>query len=210
VMAETDPFAQAQVSAFSTKEKLGRALWMLVGVPLMRLTFHDWYGLRAAILRAFGAKVGRSCKIRRTAHVEIPWLLSMDDFATLGHASIVYNLGPITLGKRVTISQYAHLCAGTHDFTQPDMPLIRPAIVVKDDAWIATDAFVGPGVTVGEGALLGARASAFKDLEPWGIYAGNPARRIKDRPRYRDDRGEPVVPADAGSLDAAGEGGVSA
>ena len=96
-----DPFARAQVSAFSTSEKVRRALWMLAGVPLMRLTFHSWYGVRASILRAFGARVGRSCKVRRTAHIEIPWLLSMDDFATLGHASIVYNLGRITLGKRV-------------------------------------------------------------------------------------------------------------
>jgi putative colanic acid biosynthesis acetyltransferase WcaF len=177
-------FAQAQVSPWTTRQKIVRALWMILRPILFRASFHNWYAWRRLVLRCFGAKIGRSCIIRPTASIEIPFNLVMDDFATLGDHSIVYNLGTITIGKRVTISQYAHLCAGTHDFTRPEMPLLRPPIKVGDDAWIATDAFVGPGVRVGEGAILGARASAYKDLEPWSIYAGAPAKKLRDRPRF--------------------------
>jgi putative colanic acid biosynthesis acetyltransferase WcaF len=101
----------------------------------------------------------------------------------LGDGVIVYCLGKITIGDRVSISQYAHICAGTHDYTKDDMPLLRPPIDIEDDAWIAADAFVGPGVTVGEGAILGARGVAIHDLDPWTIYGGNPARSLKPRPR---------------------------
>jgi putative colanic acid biosynthesis acetyltransferase WcaF len=91
----------------------------------------------------------------------------------------------VTIGDRVSISQHAHLCAGTHDYDDARMPLLRPPITIGDDAWIAADAFVGPNVTVGEGAILGARGCAFSDLEPWTIYGGNPAKKIKPRERPR-------------------------
>lgn len=182
-----EAFARAQVSPWTLKEKVGRALWMLVRLPLLRMSWHNWYAYRRWLLRLFGARIGKSCIIRPTASIEIPWLLEMDDFATLGDHSIVYNLGKITIGKRVTISQYAHLCAGSHDFTDPSMPLLRPPIEIGDDAWIATDAFVGPGVRVGAGAILGARGSAFRDLEPWTIYGGSPAKAIRPRPSFGGD-----------------------
>jgi putative colanic acid biosynthesis acetyltransferase WcaF len=88
----------------------------------------------------------------------------------------------VTIGERVSISQYAHICAGTHDFTRPDMPLIRPPITIEDDVWIATEAFVGPNVTVGRSAILGARGCAFRDLEGGMIHGGNPARALRPRP----------------------------
>src|SRR5262249_4038578 len=93
----------------------------------------------------------------------------------------VYNLGPVRLGRRVTVSHRAHLCAGTHDHRRADMPLLRPPISVGDDAWICTDAFVGPGVTVGEGAVVGARAVAVRDVPAWCVVAGNPARAVGQR-----------------------------
>jgi len=99
----------------------------------------------------------------------------------LGDGVIAYCLGTITIGERVSISQHAHLCAGSHDYTKPDLPLLRPPIVIQDDAWIAADAFVGPNVVVGEGAILGARGVAMKSLEAWTIYAGNPAKPVKSR-----------------------------
>ncbi len=101
--------------------------------------------------------------------------------ACLSIGEIIYNLGRVTLGSRVTVSHRAHLCAGTHDHTKPDFPLLRPPIVIGSDAWICADAFVGPGVTVGEGAIVGARAVAMKDVKPRSVVVGNPARESKKR-----------------------------
>lgn len=181
--ALTEGSARAKVSPWTTREKIGRALWMLLRVPLFRMSWHNWYGWRRFLLRRFGATIGRRCTIRPTARIEIPWLLEMDDGATLGDYSIVYNLGRVRIGKRTTVSQYAHLCAGTHDITRVDRPLLRPEVRVGDDCWIAADAYVGPGVTVADGTIVGARASLFRDTEPWSIYAGNPAKRLRERPR---------------------------
>lgn len=155
---------------------------MVARGTLFRLSWHNWYGWRAGVLRLFGAKIGRSCKVRPTTRVEIPWNLELGDYASLGDYAIVYNLGPVRIGRRVTVSQYAHLCAGTHDYSRADMPLVRPPITIEDDAWIAAEAFVGPHVTVGRGAILGARGVAVRDLEAWSIYAGNPAKRLRARP----------------------------
>jgi putative colanic acid biosynthesis acetyltransferase WcaF len=101
----------------------------------------------------------------------------------LGDGVIVYSLGKILIGDRVSISQYAHLCAGTHDYNDKDMPLLRLPITIENDVWLAAGSFVGPNVTVGEGAILGARSVAMRDLDPWTIYNGNPAviRRTRDK-----------------------------
>jgi len=99
----------------------------------------------------------------------------------IGEYVILYCLGPVTIHARSMISQYSHLCAGTHDYTRADLPLIRLPIVIEEDVWIAADVFVGPGVTVGRGSVLGARASAFRDLPPWKVCVGNPAVPVKDR-----------------------------
>jgi len=101
----------------------------------------------------------------------------------------VYNLGLLSIGRRVTISQYAHLCGGTHDHTSPGLELVRSPIRIEDDAWIAAEAFVGPDVRVGAGAIVGARAVVVKDVAPWSIVAGNPARVIGARTIQSDKNG---------------------
>jgi putative colanic acid biosynthesis acetyltransferase WcaF len=176
------PPEQRHVSLYSTREKAARMLWAIVQATLFRLSFHTWNRWRILLLNRFGARVHPSCIIRRTVRVECPWNLVMGPNSCLGDRVVAYCLGPVTLGRRVSVSQHAHLCAGSHDYTRPDLPLTRPPVTIEDDAWIAADAFVGPGVTVGRGAILGARGVAVKDLEPWTIYAGNPARPIKPRP----------------------------
>lgn len=168
-------------SPYTLGEKMRRVLWNYLGQLLMRLTFHNWYGVRNALLRLFGAKIGKRVRIRPDVNIEQPWNLSIGDDSSVGDRAILYCLGTVTIGKGVSISQYAHICAGTHDYEQPDMPLLRPPIVLEDNVWIAADAFVGPGVTVGEGAVLGARSSVYKDMAPRMVYAGNPAREIKPR-----------------------------
>lgn len=158
--------------------------WAITQATLFRLSFHTWYGWRRVLLRVFGADIAQGCNFRRTVTIECPWNLRMGENSSIGDHAIVYCLGPVTIGRRVSISQYAHICAGSHDYTRPDMPLLRPPITIQDDVWIAAGAFVGPNVTISEGAVLGARGCAMRDLEPWTVYAGNPAVAIKERPRW--------------------------
>lgn len=168
-------------SPWSFKEKVIRAVWMLVGKPLFRVSFHNWYGFRAWLLRLFGAKIGQGTRIRPSVNVEIPWNLDIRDGVTVGDYAILYSLGTITIGERTIVSQYAHLCAGTHDHTDRRFPLIRDPIEIGPDAWIGADAFVGPKVKIGRLSVLGARSSAYRDLEPGAVYVGNPAHRLKER-----------------------------
>lgn len=176
-----DPFAVSHVSSWSKKEKIGRAVWMILGRPLFRCSFHNWYGYRRRLLRLFGAKIGEGTCIRPTCHVEIPWHIEIGRDCLIGDHSILYSLGQITIGDRVMISQYAHLCGGTHDHNKAALPLLRTPITIESDAWIAADSYVGPNVTVRRGAVLGARSSAFKDLPAWTVCIGNPARPVKQR-----------------------------
>jgi putative colanic acid biosynthesis acetyltransferase WcaF len=111
----------------------------------------------------------------------MPWNLVIGDWSSIGEHAYIYNLGMINIGSKATISHRAHLCAGTHDYESPDLPLVRPQINVADQAWICTDSFLGPGVNIGEGAIVGARAVVTKDVDPWVIVAGNPAKAIKKR-----------------------------
>lgn len=157
-------------------------LWAMVQATAYRWTWPTWYRYRVALLNLFGAKIHPTVRLRRTNHFVCPWNLEIDANAASGDHAIFYALGPIRIGKRVTISQYAQLCAGTHDYRDPElMPLQRLPITIDDDAWIAADAFVGPDVHIHEGAILGARGVAFKDLAAWTIFAGNPAKPIKPR-----------------------------
>ncbi len=162
-------------------EKVGRMLWYVTEATLFRFSLRPMYGWRNFLLNRFGARVHPTARIRSTATIEVPWHLTVGAQAVVGDHAILYCLGPVTIGQRATISQYAHLCAGTHDFTRSDMPLLKPPITIEDDVWIAADVFVGPGVRIGEGTVVGARASVFSDLPAWKICVGNPARPIKDR-----------------------------
>jgi putative colanic acid biosynthesis acetyltransferase WcaF len=139
------------------------------------------YRWRAWLLRLFGARVAATARIRPTVTVEVPWHLTVGPEAIIGDHVDLYCLGPVSIGARTTVSQYCHLCAGTHDHTRPEFPLLRPPITIGDDAWLAADVFVGPGVTVGDGTVVGARSSVFTDLPPWKVCVGTPARPVKDR-----------------------------
>jgi putative colanic acid biosynthesis acetyltransferase WcaF len=173
-------------SPYSAREKVGRVLWAIVQATAFRLSFHSWYRWRRLLLRAFGARLDPVVRIRRTVRIECPWNLSIGHDSAIGDGVTLYCLGPVRVGSRVTISQGTHLCAGTHDFTRRAMPLLRPAIEIRDDAWICADAFVGPGVVVGDGAILGARGVAMRSLDPWTIHAGNPAVAVRPRPPFVD------------------------
>jgi len=181
--AGIDVLANRRARKWTRKEQVGRLLWDLAH-PLFALSPRPMWGWRRFLLRLFGARVGRQVHVYPTARISIPWNLSIGEHSAIGDRAIVYALGPITIGARATISQGAHLCAGTHDHRDPTMPLVKSPVSIGDEAWICADAFVGPSVTVGSRAIVGARAVVVKDVAADLIVAGNPARIV--RPRHGD------------------------
>jgi acetyltransferase-like isoleucine patch superfamily enzyme/glycosyltransferase involved in cell wall biosynthesis len=168
-------------SPWTLKENIGRAMWMLLQPILFRWTFHNWYGWRRFVLRCFGANVGKHVRVRPSSRIEVPWNVTLNDGCVIGDDAILYSLGHITIGRNVIVSQYAHLCAGTHDFNDPTFPLLKPPITIEDNCWIAADTFVGPGVTIGANTVVGARSSVFKDMPANSIVVGNPAKAVRSR-----------------------------
>lgn len=175
-----DVSANRRSRKWSRREQLGRMLWALAW-PAFRIVPRPFWGWRRVMLRLFGATVGKDVHIHPTAHIAMPWNLRLGDNSTVGDHAILYALGPIAIGPRATVSQYAHLCAGSHDWRDPAMPLIKPPIAIGADVWICADAFVGPGVNVGAAAIVGARAVVTEDCAAGAIVVGNPARQIRYR-----------------------------
>ncbi|MEO2012808.1 MAG: hypothetical protein ABGZ53_00400 [Fuerstiella sp.] len=165
---------------YTTRALVGRVLWAAVG-PLFFLSPRLLYGWRNRLLRIFGARIGRGVRIYPTVRIFVPWGLEIEDEATIGHRVIIYNVGPLRIGKRTMVSQNSHLCAGSHDYLSPGLPLLKTPIEIGADVWICADAFVGPGVMVGNGAVVGARSAVFKDVAEQAVVGGNPAKFIKSR-----------------------------
>ncbi|MCC7145210.1 MAG: hypothetical protein IT443_02055 [Phycisphaeraceae bacterium] len=167
---------------YRTREYLGRYLWLLVQATLIRYSPPQALGWRRFWLRLFGAQLAPTAKLRARTRVMHPWLLSVGHHSSLASGVNVYNLGPIHIGDHTTISQGVELCAGTHDYRQPHLPLLRLPIHIGSGVWICAQAFIGPNVTVGDNTIVGARAVVMKDLPPNVIAAGNPAVVVRPRP----------------------------
>lgn len=133
------------------------------------------------VLRLFGAKIGKANFIYPNAIVWAPWLLETEDVVTIGPNTEIYNPGGVYLGHHTIVSQDAYLCGATHDYNSIEFTYLAKRIETKPYAWICARAIVLPGVICGEGAVLGAGAVTSKDLEPWTVYAGNPAVKVKYR-----------------------------
>jgi len=179
-LKKLDISANRATRNWSRGEQAGRVAWALVQ-PFFRWSPRPLWGWRRWMLRRFGARIGAEVHIYPTVRIAIPWNLDIGQQSAIGDGAILYALGPVKTGARVTVSQYAHLCAGTHDIDRPDRALLKPPISIGDDAWICADAFVGPGVTVGANAIVGARAVVVKNVPPDVTVGGNPARIIRDR-----------------------------
>lgn len=139
------------------------------------------HGWRCWLLRLFGARIGSPCYVYSDVDIWAPWNLQMADYSTLGRRVICYSMAPVVLGERAVVSQGAHLCTGTHDYESENFQLFARPIEIGADAWICTDAFLGPGVTIGKGAVIGARSVVTRDQPSWTVCAGNPCRPIKPR-----------------------------
>jgi len=149
---------------------------------LFRPTPPPLHGWRRMLLRGFGANIAEGCHIYSDARVWAPWNLHMASQACLGPRVICYSMAPIYLGERAIVSQGAHLCTGSHDYASPSFHLIAKPITIGADAWVCAEAFVGPGVQIGEGAVIGARAVVIRSQPAWTVCAGNPACPLKPRP----------------------------
>ena len=168
---------QGCVTPYPRREVVLRRVWALVESTLFRLSPRPWHGFRARLLRLFGASIPEPGKvvIFPTVRVYFPWKLTLEPRSMLGPRVNVYNLAQVTIARGANVSQHVHLCAGTHDYRRWSMPLVTAPIRIGENAWIAADVFVGPGVTVGELVVV-------DDLPPRMICVGHPCRPVKERP----------------------------
>lgn len=157
-------------------------IWRIVQSTLFRFTPPALSRWRVALLRLFGARVDWSAHIEPSTTVHFPWRLAIGSQSVVAHGVILDCMGTITIGSRTRLSQYAHLCAGTHEYIRPDMRIVPKPITIGDEVWVAADCFIGPGVTIADRALVAARSSVFRDLPENHIAAGEPATVRRERP----------------------------
>jgi putative colanic acid biosynthesis acetyltransferase WcaF len=167
----------------SLANKLRRALWNLVWLLLCRWTPRPMHGWRRLVLRAFGARIAPGAKFYPDARVWAPWLLEMAEGSMIGEAVDCYNVDWVRLGPGATVSMRVYLCAASRDMEEPDNPLMTAPITIERLGWVAAECYVGPGVTLHEGAILAARGVAVRSIPAWTIMGGNPARLIRERKR---------------------------
>ncbi|MBL8764627.1 MAG: putative colanic acid biosynthesis acetyltransferase [Phycisphaerae bacterium] len=168
-------------SPHSSGNRLARAAWGIVWLLLFRPSprpFHRW---RALLLKLFGARISWRSRVYPACRVWGPWNLEMEEHATLADRVDCYCVDRVRIGAHTTVSQYSYLCGATHDHEHARFPLRPAPITIGRGCWLAADVFVGPGVTIGDGAVVGARSSVFDDLPAWKICLGTPARPVKDR-----------------------------
>jgi len=168
-------------ASFSRRNRLYRLAFIVTWGLLAAWTPPPLRGWRRLILRLFGARIAPTAIVYGSARIWSPANLTMEDHSVIGPRTTIYAMAPIRLGAYAIVSQGAHLCAGTHDVESPAFQLHTRPIVIGTRAWVAAEAFVGPGVTIGDGAVLGARAVAMRDIAAWTIAAGNPARPLRPR-----------------------------
>jgi putative colanic acid biosynthesis acetyltransferase WcaF len=165
----------------SASNRLARTAWHIVWLLLFRPTprmLHPW---RCFLLRLFGAKLGKAVHPYPSARIWAPWNLEMGDHACLSEEVDCYCVDKIVIGANSTVSQYSYLCSASRDYTRHGMPLVTAPITIGSRVWVAVDVFVGPGVNIGDGAMITARSSVFTDIPPWTVARGNPAVPVKPR-----------------------------
>jgi len=179
-------FDQPRPRSTSGGQFFKRTLWAWVQATLFACSPSRCFAWRRLLLKAFGARVGAACRIERSVRVTHPWLLTLGDRCTLGAGVKVYNLGAIRVGDHTVISQHVHLCAGTHDFRDPHFPLVRSEITIGRSVWVAADAFIGPGVTLGDNCVVAARSVVVTDVANNALVGGNRAKVLRKNAREQN------------------------
>lgn len=168
-------------ASFSLGNRLLRVAWQLCWLVLARFTPPPLHGWRRLLLRAFGAKIGRRARVHASAIIWLPANLELGEQALIGPGVRLYNQGRISIGAHSVVSQRAHICASSHDLRDPNFQLVLRPVIIGERCWIAAEAFVGPGVSMGDRSVLAARGVLFGDAVADGVYSGNPASHLKQR-----------------------------
>lgn len=156
-------------------------LWWMIQATLFAYSPQFLYGWRRFLLRLFGARIGKNVIIRPTVTITYPWKVTIGDNAWVGDHVCLYSLGDINVGANAVVSQRSYLCTGSHDYQRPEFNIYAKPIFVDNEAWVAADSFIAPGVTIGKGAVIGARSSVFANMPPGMICRGNPCVPVKPR-----------------------------
>ena len=180
VESSVDPYSQPMTPL---GDRARRGLWNVCYKVLFQLSPRPMFGWRNLLLRLFGASLGTGCKIYPKARIWAPWNLICEDLVAFADGSEIYNASPMYFGSHANVSQGAYVCGATHLYNEPEFRLVSFEMRIGAYAWICARAMVSPRVNVGDGAILGMGSVATKDLEPFGIYAGSPARLVKMRER---------------------------
>jgi putative colanic acid biosynthesis acetyltransferase WcaF len=173
-----DPYLRP---AFPRTNRLRRVAWNLCWFLLFRPSLRPMFRWRAFLLKAFGAKLGINSRFYPGARIWAPWNLECADLVGVGDGAEIYNPAPMRIGSHAIVSQGSYVCGATHDFDDPAFPLLAYTMSIGAYAWVCARACVAPGVNMGEGSVLGLASVATRDLEPWGVYAGAPAVKVKIR-----------------------------
>jgi putative colanic acid biosynthesis acetyltransferase WcaF len=169
-------------------------LWWIVQAALFRCSPQFLYGWRRWLLRLFGATIGRGALIRPTAEITYPWKLRVGANSWVGDHVTLYTLGSIDIGDNVVVSQQTYICAAAHDYTSPCFDIFASPVKIEDEAWVATDCFIAPGVTIGKGCVIGARSSVFQDMPSMMVCFGTPARPVRGRETENELRSTSAAP----------------
>ena len=174
------------VNRLGRRNQLARAVWSIAWIVLFRPSPRSMHAWRRTLLRCFGASIGNGVVVYSDVRVWAPWNLTIHDRSWIGDGVDFYNVAPVSIGLDAVVSQRSFLCTASHDYEDPAFRLISAPIFIEREAWVAAESFVAPGVRVGEGAVVGARSCVVRDVEPWSVVAGNPARVVKRRDPIHD------------------------
>jgi putative colanic acid biosynthesis acetyltransferase WcaF len=168
-------------SPWTIKQRIKMILWEYTWILLCLWTPKPANLWRLFVLKLFGAKIYGKPFVHQRARIQIPWNLIMHHKACLGDRATVYTLGKIEIFEHATVAQEAYICTGTHAFDQKSMNLITMPVLIGKHVFIGARAFLFPGVAIGDYAIVAAMAVVTKDVEPWTVVGGNPAKFIKKR-----------------------------
>lgn len=160
---------------------LKRLIWYYVNVVFFKSAMIPSSALKISLLRLFGARVGKSVNIKPSVNIKYPWRLTIGDFSWIGENAWIDNLDDVVIGSNCCISQGAMLLCGNHNYRKSTFDLITGKITLEDGAWIGAHSVVCPGIVCGSHSVLAVNSVATKNLEPWSIYQGNPAVKVKNR-----------------------------